>query len=189
MKRVLLLGDSIRIGYCEQVAALMKDRAEVLWPNENCRFAKYMLAAMTGWAGSIDRPDTIDVVHWNCGQWDMAQFEGTGEPLVTAEEYAAALVRVDAVIRRSFPNAQVIFALTTPILPNIPMSAPRTTEDVVRYNDAALEVMNRLNVPVNDLFSVAQSIPAEAYADAVHFKPEGCQVLAEAVVHAVEKYI
>lgn len=189
MKRVLLLGDSIRIGYCERVAALLEGRAEVMWPNENCRFGQYMLASMINWAGAIEKPETIDAVHWNCGQWDTAQFEKNGQPLLTVEEYAQTLKRVDALIRKYFPNAHVIFALTTPILPNIPMNAPRTTEDVMRYNSAAREVMRELNVPVNDLFSAAQTIPEEAYADAVHFKPEGYQVLAEAVVRAVEPYI
>lgn len=189
MKRVLLLGDSIRIGYCERVAAMLEGRAEVLWPNENCRFGLYMLASMINWAGAIESPETVDVVHWNCGQWDTAQFEKNGRPLATEEEYAKTLERVDALIRKYFPNAQIIFALTTPILPGVHMNAPRTTKDVVRYNEAAGRVMEKLNVPVNDLFEAAKAIPEDLYADAVHFKPEGYQVLAEAVVRAVEKYI
>ncbi|MBQ2954947.1 MAG: SGNH/GDSL hydrolase family protein [Clostridia bacterium] len=188
MKRILLLGDSIRIGYCEKVASILDGKAEVCWPGENCRFAQYMIAAMGGWASAVGRPETIDVVHWNCGQWDTAQFERDGRPLVTEDEYEKALVRVDALIRRLFPNAQVIFALTTPVLPGVPMTAPRTTDDVVRYNRVAQRVMDRLNVPVNDLFSVAAEFSAGMYKDAVHFTPEGYQVLAEAVVRALEKY-
>ena len=189
MKRVLLLGDSIRIGYCEQVSALLKGRAEVCWPQENCRFALYAVASMNNWAHEVGQADTIDVVHWNCGQWDVAQFGGCGRPLISVEEYRDALKRVHERIRQVFPNAQILFALTTPIRDGIPMSAPRTTEDVMRYNEAAREVMAELNVPVNDLFEAAKAIPDELYADAVHYKPEGYQVLAEAVVRALEKYI
>ncbi len=190
MKRVLLLGDSIRIGYCEKVGELLKDRAQVCWPQENCRFALYALAALNNWAWEAGEPETIDVVHWNCGHWDCARFGGSGDrPLVTVEEYADALERVHERIRTTFPNAQIIFALTTTALPGVLMSAPRTNEEIGAYNRAAARVMEKLNVPVNDLFSVAQTIPAEDYADAVHFKPEGYQVLAEAVVRAVEKYI
>ena len=59
----------------------------------------------------------------------------------------------------------------------------------MRYNAAALEVMAELNVPIDDLFEAAKAIPDELYADATHYKPEGYQVLAEAVVRALEKYI
>lgn len=188
MKRVFLLGDSIRIGYCEAVADLLKGRAEVLYPNENCRFTYYVLAAIGLWAAAIPDRGSVDVVHWNCGQWDMAQFE-EGQPLISVEEYADALKRIHAMIRRYFPNAQILFALTTPVRSGVPLKAPRTTADVIRYNEAAAKVMKELNVPVNDLFAAAQKIPDEWYADAVHFKSEGSQVLARAVVRALQEYI
>ena len=190
MKRVLLLGDSIRIGYCEKVGELLEGRAQVCWPQENCRFALYALASLNNWAWEVGEPDTIDVVHWNSGHWDCARFGGSDDrPLVTVEEYADALERVHERICTRFPKAKIIFALTTAVQPDVPMSAPRTNEEIDAYNQAAVRVMEKLNVPVNDLFSVAEVIPAESYADAVHFKPEGNLVLAEAVVRAVEKYI
>ena len=189
MKRVLLLGDSIRLGYCEQVSALLEGRAEVCWPQENCRFALYAVVSMNNWAYEVGQADTIDVVHWNCGQWDVAQFGGFGRALVSVEEYRDALKRVHERIRQVFPNAQIIFALTTPVCDGVPMTAPRTTEDVMRYNEAAAEVMKELNVPIDDLFEAAKAIQDELYADAVHYKPEGYAVLAAAVVRALEPYI
>ena len=92
-------------------------------------------------------------------------------------------------IRRYFPNAQIVFALTTPVRDGVPLKAPRTTADVIRYNETAKKVMAELNVPIDDLFAAAQTIDDELYADAVHFKSEGYDVLARAVVHALEKYI
>lgn len=188
MKRVFLIGDSIRLGYCGQVAELLKDKAEVLYPTDNCRFAYFILASLGLWAMAVPKRDSVDVVHWNCGQWDAAQFE-EGKPLMSVEEYAEALKRVHAMIRKNFPNAQIIFALTTPLRDGVPLKAPRTTKDIIRYNEAAKKVMQELNVPVNDLFAVAQTIPEELYADAVHFKSEGYQVLARAVVRTLENYI
>lgn len=189
MKRVLLLGDSIRLGYCQQVAELLKDRAEVCWPQENCRFALYAVVSMNNWAYEVGHADTIDVVHWNCGQWDVAQFGALGRPLMSVGEYKDALKRVHERIRQVFPKAKILFALTTPIQAGVPMTAPRTTEDVMIYNQAAREVMESLNVPIDDLFEAAKVIPDEMYADAVHYKPEGYRILAEAVVRALEMYI
>ena len=189
MKRVLLLGDSIRLGYCEKVGELLKGKAEVCWPQENCRFALYAVVSMNNLAYEVGNADTVDVVHWNCGQWDVAQFGALGRPLMSVEEYSDALKRVHERIRQVFPNAKIIFALTTPLCDDIPLSAPRTTEDVIRYNEAARKVMDELNVPIDDLFEAAKEIPDELYADGVHYKPEGYQVLAEAVVRALENYI
>ena len=43
MKNVLLLGDSIRMGYEPHVRRKLEGRAEVFGPNENGRFALYTL--------------------------------------------------------------------------------------------------------------------------------------------------
>ena len=37
MKQLLLIGDSIRMGYCETVKTLLADDYEVIFPKENCR--------------------------------------------------------------------------------------------------------------------------------------------------------
>ena len=43
MKNILLIGDSIRIGYDKSVRDTLKDIANVYFPDENCRFASYVL--------------------------------------------------------------------------------------------------------------------------------------------------
>ena len=37
MKKIVLIGDSIRMGYCEYVKNSLRDVAEVYYPPENCR--------------------------------------------------------------------------------------------------------------------------------------------------------
>ena len=49
MKNLLLLGDSIRVGYCEFVKDMLKDEVEVFFPPENCRFAQYVLRNFGDW--------------------------------------------------------------------------------------------------------------------------------------------
>ena len=43
MKNVLLLGDSIRTGYDKAVKRSLEPYANVYFPDENCRFASYLL--------------------------------------------------------------------------------------------------------------------------------------------------
>ena len=43
MKKVLLLGDSIRMGYQSEVKKLLENEYEVMYPEDNGRFAAYTL--------------------------------------------------------------------------------------------------------------------------------------------------
>jgi len=48
MKKVMLIGDSIRLGYQAKVAELLKDTALVGGPADNCRFSAYTLFTFRG---------------------------------------------------------------------------------------------------------------------------------------------
>ena len=68
MKKVLLLGDSIRMGYDEYVRDLLKGKAEVYFEEDNGRFAAYTLWQVNQ---VFRHQGQFDVVHWNNGYWDM----------------------------------------------------------------------------------------------------------------------
>ena len=38
MKKIILIGDSIRLGYCGFVKEVLADKAEVFFPEDNCKF-------------------------------------------------------------------------------------------------------------------------------------------------------
>ena len=190
MRRVVLLGDSIRMGYEERVRALLKGRAEVWSPGENCRFAGYMLVSMPAWARECGKPEEISLVHWNSGHWDCAHFDNSDEAYSTVEEYAAWLLRVHKAIVKNFPNARIMFATTTlvdmaqyPTMPN-----RRSNDEINAYNKAATEVMRRLGVEVNDLAALSSLFPSSYYADAVHMNDKGNLALAKQVAGVIARY-
>ena len=77
---VFLIGDSIRIRYCEYVKKELEDTAQVVYPVENCRFTQYVITNIYDWAASCN-PDSVAVVHFNCGHWDIAHWRGEAESL------------------------------------------------------------------------------------------------------------
>ena len=190
MKRVVLLGDSIRQGYENHVKALLKDRVEVCSPAENCRFAGYMLVSMPAWARECGKPEEISLVHWNSGHWDCAHFDNSDEAYTTVEEYAAWLLRVHKVIVKNFPNARIVFATTTMVdMAQYPTMPNRRSNDEIRaYNEAATEVMRRLGVEVNDLARLSSGFPSSYYADAVHMNDNGNLALARQVADVIIRY-
>ena len=92
MKKVMLIGDSIRLGYQRVVEEELFNEFDVWGSEDNCRFAKYtlnelgrMLKAFSKrenlkyeqavlMPGEVSTPDMIspDIIHWNNGLWDTS---------------------------------------------------------------------------------------------------------------------
>ena len=191
MKKIVLLGDSLRLGYDRYVRELLAGRAEVWSPDENCRFAGYMFVSMPAWAAACGKPEEVSLVHWNCGHWDCAHFDDSPEAYSTVEEYAAWLLRVHKAIAKHFPRAKIVFATSTLVdMTQYPTMPNRRSNDELRaYNGAAVKVMEGLGVPVNDLAAVSAAFPSSYYADAVHMNDQGNMALAKRVADEISQYL
>ena len=185
MKQVVLLGDSIRLGYCEMVKERLADKAEVVFPKENCLSSQYIIMN-TAWARLCDA-ERVSVVHFNCGHWDAEHFEGDAEPLTSLEEYEKNLGILVRLLRKKFPHAKLIYATTTAMNPDYTGSVNRTTENIMRYNATGKRVMAELGVEVNDLFDLVKDWRGEHFVDMCHMTPEGSNALAARVSDVIAK--
>ena len=191
MKQIYLLGDSIRMGYGELVRDLLAGCAAVHFPLENCRFSLNTLCFLHTWAEQMQdvQPEEINLVHWNNGLWDVCHFEGDPLPLVPPDMYEATLRRIIQRIRIVFPNAKILFALTTGIdesMTKIQRGVPmRTQAEIDEYNHIARRVMKEEGVGINRLDEVSRLIPSSDRADWVHFQPAGYAALARHTARAI----
>lgn len=192
MKNVFLIGDSIRFGatdgnspgYGVYVKEKLKGIANVYAPDENCRFAQYTQRYLHEWAKDIDA-ESIDVVHWNNGLWDVLRIDGE-EPFTDIDIYVRVLRRVYQRIRTVFPRARVIFALNTAVIEELTKpNFKRYNHDIERYNQAAAALMEELHVEINDLYSLTKDWGEEMHTDHVHFTAQACEKLADRVVERV----
>ena len=187
-KNILLLGDSIRMGYCSFVRESMKDRADIFWPEGNCMFAHYTLRFLYEWRHIVPDASQIDAVHWNNGLWDLGQRDNR-EPLTPRDDYVKTLVRIHGELRRYFPNAKIAFATTTPINTAVACEQHTLGNAIVEeYNAAAIAVLKPLGVEIDDLYSFVRD-NAVPYADIVHYTPEGCRMIAGEVVRFLDRQI
>ena len=196
MKNIFLVGDSIRFGapnaskynnvspgYERYVKEKLADIANVYGPDENCRFAQFTLRFLQKWAAAVPAEE-IDIVHWNNGLWDVLRLFGD-EPLTPMEFYENMLRRIYKRIRFLFPNAKIIFALSTAVIEERELPEfVRYNHEIEEYNKKAREIMEELGVEVNDLYSITSAFEHSLYADAVHFNEEGSKVLADVVIKA-----
>ena len=86
----MLVGDSIRMNYCPVVYMKLSEFCEVVYPEENSRFAKYTLCEFGHW---VEKYGTPDIIHWNNGLWDVLRLNGD-EPLTPIDCYVYMLKRV-----------------------------------------------------------------------------------------------
>lgn len=180
--KIVLLGDSIRMGYAPGVRDRLADLAEVAWPPENCGHSFRLREHLNEWA---IEPNP-DVIHFNCGIHDLGWMPGEKAPRFTAREYARNLRLVIERLRCE-ADATVFFATTTPFLApcdkTLAMNQCNPATIVARYNKAAMKVMYSLSVPVDDLYqAIMNADPDECLQmDKIHFNDHGNAVLANAV--------
>ena len=192
MKKVLLLGDSIRMGYQNDVKDLLNGEYEVLCPEDNGRFAAYTLwqaNQMFKW-----NPD-IELVHFNNGYWDMNIEAPMTEAIHPVEEYKSFLRRIVALCRQC--GAKVVFVTTVPILEagaagdntGVEGTINYSNEWVKDYNAAAVAAMEELGVPVNDLYALCMEDERRYKCeDLLHLSAEGSRRCARQVADYVRTY-
>lgn len=187
--RVLLIGDSISIGYTLAVREELKGIANVHRPATNCGPTTRGVAEIDKWLGD----GKWDIIHFNFGLHDLKFVDDQGKNAppdkghvqVSAEDYQKNLETLVAKMKKT--GARVIFATTTPV----PEGAQaRIKGDEKKYNEIAVAVMKKNGVAVNELHAFCLPKLAEIQLPAnVHFKPEGSKELGKQVAGVIRKTI
>ena len=179
-KNVLLIGDSIRRGYCETVRQELADVANVFWPDENCRNSQYIVTRIRTWAANL--PADIDLVQFNCGHWDVAHWNGDEYPLTSPEEYERMNRMIIRQLKKYYPKAKIVFATTTAMNPNGVIGVnPRTNAEIVRYNEIGTAVAGELGLQINDLYGVTVQYGEDMFSDYCHLTVDGFAQLGKVV--------
>ena len=188
LPRVLLIGDSISIGYTLPVRERLAGVANVHRPPVNCGPTSRGLAMVDQWLGDGE----WDVIHVNFGLHDLKFVDEdgrnatvqTGRHQVPPEQYRQNLDQI--IGRLAATGATVIWRNTTPV----PEGGTdlRRFDDVGKYNAIAAEVMARHDVAVHDLYTFAKEREQQIQRpNNVHYTPEGSDVLAGEVARVIRE--
>ncbi len=195
LPRVLLIGDSISIGYTLAVRAQLAGKANVHRPATNCGPTIRGLESIDQWLSTGGAEKKWDVIHFNWGLHDLKYMDAAGkmptklDPAdpqfhhqVSPDDYRKNLETLVARLQKT--GAKLIWCSTTPVPEG---SAGRVVGDVLVYNQIASEVMRKAGgIEVDDLYSFALPKLAEIQLPAnVHYTPEGYSVLAQQVSRSI----
>jgi len=186
MKKIFLIGDSIRLGYQAKLSEELSDCASILASSDNARFTTYTIRYLHEWVQSVARGEDVHLVHWNNGLWDACHWHGDPLALVPLETYASNLVRIHSIIRKLLPNATIVFASTTSVGQNHPRIY---NQEIVAMNEIAKEVLSPLGVQFNDLHATLGNRLDYLCSDATHFTENGYAFLAHACALEIRKYL
>ncbi len=178
LPRVLLIGDSISIGYTPAVREALAGKANVHRPATNCGPTIRGLAELDKWLGD----GKWDVIHFNWGLHDLRVDNGVSHQ-VPIEQYEKNLTELVGRLKKT--GARLVWCSTTPVPEG---TKNRTKGDEVKYNAVARRIMEANGVAINDLYSfaLAQAEKIQRRAD-VHFTAEGSKILAGQVAAAILK--
>ncbi|MBA4189736.1 MAG: hypothetical protein C0467_17255 [Planctomycetaceae bacterium] len=188
LPKVLLLGDSIRLGYAPLVAKKLEGVAEIVHHKENGGDTTTTLKMLDKWLEA--KPV---VIHFNCGLHDLKFSKKTNGFQVPGDDYEKNLKAIVERLKQSTPH--VIFATTTPIVDDRHAARKsdfdRFDKDVKAYNERAIKLMLELGIPVNDLNRIVQDGgPGEMLGkDGTHYTPAGSDRLADAVADCVRRQL
>jgi len=191
LPRVLLIGDSISIGYTLPVRELLKGKANVHRVLTNCGPTKGPEKVDAWLVDKRTGGEKWDVIHFNFGLHDLKHSDdkGTLVPVtkdskrqVSPEDYEKNLRAIVGKLKAT--GAKLIWCSTTPV----PEGARgRVPGDEVLYNEIALKIMKEHNIAVDDLYAFAKPRLDKIQNKAdVHFSTAGSKELAGQVVSTIE---
>ena len=164
LPRVLIIGDSISLGYTPFVQKALSGKAEVVHAKGNNDGTTLGLAKLDEWLGK----EPWDLIHFNWGLHDLKYIEGKQQ--VPLPEYEKNLTKLVQRLKKT--GAMLIWCSTTPVPEGC--TPPRTDADVVAYNAVAAKIMKANDIPTDDLYAFALPKLKEIQREAnVHFLPEG----------------
>ncbi|MCF7730515.1 MAG: SGNH/GDSL hydrolase family protein [Akkermansiaceae bacterium] len=193
LPRVLIIGDSISIGYTPPLAEMLKGEALVTHHKGNAQFTGTGLRMLDQWIGKTK----WDVIHFNWGLWDLcyrhpdSKVQGNrdkvkGTLTTTPEQYEKNLDQL--VTRLQQPGATLIWASTT-LVPD--GEAGRIVGDDKKYNDIAARVMQQHGIPIDDLYGLTKGFPPALFQEPgnVHYSKEGYRRIAGQVAGEIRNAI
>jgi acyl-CoA thioesterase-1 len=187
LPHVLIIGDSISIGYFKPTQALLEGKAKVVHNPGNAAHTANGLKRLNEWLGGTQ----WDVIHFNHGLHDLKYIDDQGKNIavekgkqqIPIDEYEVNLEAI--VIRLKKTGATLIFATTTPVPDG---TGFRVKGDAEIYNRVAEKVMNRHGIAITDLYSFALPRLEEIQRPQnVHFTKPGSEQLAQEVVKGILK--
>jgi lysophospholipase L1-like esterase len=189
--KILIIGDSISIGYTPYVKQELEKKAEVFHNPGNAQHTGTGLEKIEEWVGD----NSWDIIQFNWGLWDLcyrhpdSKVQGNrdkvnGDITFELEDYRKNLESIVLKLKEK-TDARLIFVATTYVPEN---EAGRFQDDAIKYNAVAKDIMKKHSIIINDVFQKSKEIHLEFGKgnDDVHYTEEGYKRLGSVIAQFLE---
>jgi lysophospholipase L1-like esterase len=172
-KRVLLVGDSISVGYRSEVHKRLQGEA-------------YVTAISTSKA--VDNPMLIREIdfyaHAEDFEYEAIHFNnGLHGFHLEDEGYREGYEKVILYFKEHYPTVRLILALSTPItVDGDPATIAPLNDSVISRNKIVRELAEKYGLEVNDLYACVEGKTEIFAGDGYHYKKEGYEMMSEQIV-------
>ncbi|RLD10461.1 MAG: SGNH/GDSL hydrolase family protein [Chlamydiae bacterium] len=193
LPNVLIIGDSISIGYTIPVRKMLKGKADVFRPGVNCEHSAFGVENISKWVAGRK----WDVIHFNFGIWDT-HYMHKGKMVLNSEtnkykiknlyfrhttkQYIKNLKKIIAVLKKT--NAKLIFATTTPYK----YYDEATKQLLINNNKMAVKLMKKEGIEIDDLYNLVLPTAMKWHiSDGCHYTPCGYEQLGKQVTAIIKQ--
>jgi lysophospholipase L1-like esterase len=199
LPNVLILGDSISIGYTPFVREMLKDKANVWRPAENCGNTKIGLRNLERWLDTKQiNGKKWDVIHFNWGLWDLTyrypqnqdnkgeRTKTKGGISFTPEQYGENIEKI--VVRLEKTGAKLIWGNISFVPEG---EGARVFGDDLVFNKVAEPIMERHHIPINNINALTRTFEPKLMVAPgnVHYTNEGYRKIAKQVADIIEQQL
>ena len=189
LPNVLIIGDSISIGYTPFVDQSLEGKANVFHNEGNAEHTSTGLRMLDQWLGDTE----WSVIHFNWGLWDLCyrsdqskvygnRDKVNGKVTFSPAEYGRNLEKLVLSLKET--NAILVFGTITYVPPG---EAGRFVGDDKKYNKVAVQIMKKHGIQINKLNKVSKKVHRDhKKSDGdVHFTEAGYEILAKQVTRKI----
>lgn len=191
--RILVIGDSISMGYRSYITEHFKGKAYVdYWVGGGTDAMEGENATgKRGWKGVLSN-GPYTVVTWN----SMSLHSWPKPDRCPEDNYAERMTRSVAFITATAPNTKFIWIRSTPwrTTPDTGTPTLNTAENerIIRFNKMTDEIMAKQGIPEVDLYALCKTnldTVAKGSKDSVHWNQDVCKLMATEIIKEIEKKI
>ncbi len=190
LPRILVVGNSISMGYREFISKYFEGKAYVdYWVGGSTAHIMGEDAKdKTAWKGVLAN-GPYDVVTWNA----MTLHYWPYPDKLAEKDLVPQLKETLNYLKEIAPKTQLIWVKTTPITTanwNKPNQIDlEKSARIIKFNKMTDELMVEHGIPEVDLFKLCEENPNTAYGDGLHWKKEGAMLMADEILKEIEKYL
>jgi len=177
LPNVLLIGNSVMNGYKNIVIPGLKEKMNVdYWLTPKHLKSEFLFEDLA----TIVRYRKYDVIHFNIG------LHGWQKGRIAKNEYVPLLEKYVSTLKENAGDARLVWGSITPVTETGKSELnSEINPTITKRNGLAKKLMNKLNIPVNDLYELVADKLELSKGDRFHWNPAGYNLMGSQCINVI----